>query len=244
MKTILILHGWPQYRLESYFLSGHLREKGYRVVYPDLFDQRFEFTLPNLMHKTYEMLNGETPFAIIGISLGGLILPTIASQFPSSKLIFIATGTNMKSKSKAFNAAVFVVQNPLFNFISEYLLNLSNNHLEKIYRLINPFKGQEADKEEYERDLKANVEFIKTIPVKKEIEIINFRKQVNNRLLLKGMKNKSLIFSGEGDVMMPKEKGEELHSLLVNSQLIINKGEHFNVFGPKDLETVEKFLES
>lgn len=243
MKTILILHGWPQYRLESYFLSKHLRDKGYKVVYPNLFDERFEFTLPNLMHKTSEILDGEIPLAIVGISLGGLVLPFIASQYPSSKLIFIATGANMKSKSKAFNAAIFIAQSTVFGFFLNYLLSLSNRHLERFYRLIIPFKGEEVDREEYERDLKANVEFIKTISIKKEVEIINFRKHLDNRLLLKGMKNKSLIFSGEGDMLMPKERGEELHRLLVNSRMVVNRGEHFNVFGPKDLKTVEEFLE-
>jgi pimeloyl-ACP methyl ester carboxylesterase len=244
MKTILVLHGWPQYRLEGYFLSGHLRAKGFRVIYPDLFDQRFEFTLPNLMHKIREMLDGEKPEAIVGISLGGLVAPYIASQFPDAKLIFVASAANMRSKSKVFNMIFSFAQNPIFMSLPKYILNLPNSQFEKIYKLVNPFKGDESGREEYERDTKANVEFIKSISVKKEMEIVNLVKSVDNRLLLKGMKNKTLIFSGEGDLMMPKEKGEELHRLLVNSELIVNKGEHFNVFGPKDLETVESFLEN
>ena len=244
MKTILILHGWPQYRLESYFLSKHMRDKGYRVIYPDLFDARFEFTLPNMMHKISEMLDGEKPYAIIGISLGGLIAPYIASQFPESKLIFIASAANMRSKSKIFNLIFKLAQNSFFMFVPKQILKLPHNHFEKIYRSVNPFRGGELDRGEYDRDTKANVDFIKSIPIKKEVEIINFVKEIDNRLLIKGMRNKTLIFSGDGDLMMPKEKGEELKRLLVNSELIINRGEHFNVFGPKDLVTVEKFLES
>lgn len=244
MKTILVLHGWPQYRLESYFLSKHFRDRGYRVIYPDLFDQRFEFSLPNMMHKIQEMLDGERPYAIVGISLGGLVLPYIATQFPESKLIFIASAANIRSKSKFFNLIFGLAQNSVFMFIPWYILKLPNSHFEKIYRSVNPFKGGEADRVEYDRDTKANVDFIKSIPIEKEMEIVNFVRSVDNRLLLKGMKNKALIFIGEGDLMMPKEKGEELKKLLVNSELIINRGEHFNVFGPKDLVTVEKFLKS
>lgn len=244
MKTILVLHGWPQYRLESYFLSKHLRDKGYRVIYPDLFDSRFEFTLPNMMHKIQEMLNGEKPYAIVGISLGGLVLPYIAAQFPESRLIFIASAANMRSKSKIFNLIFKLAQSSFFMFVPRQILKLPHDHFEKIYRSVNPFRGNDLDRGEYERDTKANVEFIKSIPIKKEIEIINFVKGIDNKLLIKGMKNKALIFSGEGDLMMPKEKGEELKRLLVNSNLIINHGEHFNVFGPKDLVIVEKFLEN
>lgn len=242
-KTILILHGWPQYRLESYFLSKHMRDKGYKVVYPDLFDQRFEFTLANLMHKVREMLDGEKPYAIVGISLGGLVTPYIASQFSDSKLIFIASAANMRSNSKVFNLIFRLAQNPLLMILPKYILKMPPPQLEKVYRIVNPFKGDESDRGIYEKDTKENINYIRSIPIKKELEVINFVKSIDNKLLLKGMKNKTLIFSGEGDLMMPKEKGEELHKLLENSKLIINKGEHFNVFGRRDLEIVEKFLE-
>lgn len=41
---------------------------------------------------------------------------------------------------------------------------------------------------------------------------------------------------------MPAERGKLLHKLLENSELIINDGEHFNVFGEKDLPKVDQFL--
>lgn len=62
--------------------------------------------------------------------------------------------------------------------------------------------------------------------------------------LLKGLKNKSLISSGYNDLLMPLEKGRELNDLLENSKLIINKGEHFNVFSESDLETVENYVKT
>lgn len=241
-KTVLILHGWPQYRLESYFLNKHFRDKGFSLICPDLFDQRFEFTLANIMYKVREMLKGETPDAIVGISLGGLVLPYIASQFPESKLIFVASAANMRSKSKIFNLVFSLVQIKFLLFLPKLVFKMPERLFEKIYRLVNPFKGDEKDRDIYEEDTKANVKFIRSIPIEKEMEIIDFVRRTDNRLLLKGMKNETLIFSGENDLLMPLKKGEELARLLENSQLIINKGEHFNVFGPKDLVLVEKFI--
>lgn len=37
MKTVLVLHGWPEHRLGDYFLVRWLKEKGYKVLAPDLF---------------------------------------------------------------------------------------------------------------------------------------------------------------------------------------------------------------
>lgn len=242
MKTILILHGWPQYRLESYFLSKHFKNNGYEVTYPNLFDERFEFNLGNMMYKVKESLDGKIPDAIVGISLGGLIAPYIATQYPNSKLVFVASAASLQSKSKVFNLVLWMTQIKFFMLIPKLIFNLPNDIFEKIYRLVNPFKGDENDREEYEEDTKTNVEFIKSIPIEKEMEIIKFVKDTNNKLLLKGLKNKALIFSGRDDLMMPLEKGRELNDLLENSKLIINDGEHFNVFSEKDLETVEAFL--
>ena len=241
-KKILILHGWPQYRLESYFLTKHLKEKGYKIVYPDLFDKRFEFTLPNLLHKVNEMLNNESPDVIVGISMGGLVLPYLARQFPESKLIFVASGANIKSKSNIFNTLFKIANTTFSKKLFKLFFELPDKHLESLYRLINPFKGNVENYEIYEKDTKENIAFIKSIPIEKELEIVNFVKNTNNRLLLQGLKNETLIFSGEDDLMMPKEKGIELKKLLQNSHLIINKGEHFNVFGKKDLKIVEDFL--
>lgn len=243
-KIILILHGWPQYRLESYFLTKHLKDKGYKIVYPDLFDQRFEFTLPNLLHKVNGMLNNVKPVAIVGISMGGLVLPYLGQQFPESKLIFIASGGNIKSKSKIFNLILKNANSKFSKIIFKLIYSLPERYFEKLYRLINPFKGKAASNEYevYEKDTKENVAFIKSIPIEKELEIVNFVRNTDNRLLLQGLKNKALIFSGENDLMMPKEKGVELKNLLINSRLIVNQGEHFNVFSDKDLQIVEEFL--
>lgn len=243
-KIILLLHGWPQYRLENYFLNKHFENKGYKVVCPDLFDKRFEFSIPNLIHKIQSVLGNNKPDGIVGISMGGLVAPYFASLYPESKLIFVASAANLRSKSKIFNFFLKLAQKSLSVIFFKAMLRLPNDLLEKVYRLINPFMGSHTDKEAYIEDTKANVEFIKSIPIEKEKEIIKFVISVDNRPLLKGVQNKSLIFSGAGDRLMPLEKGQELHRLLQNSRLVIKRGEHFNVFGEKDLETVDAFLQS
>ncbi len=241
-KTILVLHGWPQYKLDDHFLNIYLGEKGYKVICPNLFDSAFEFSKTELVRRITVLLKGETPDGIIGISMGGLLLPDIAVKFPKAKLIFIASAAKLGSNSKIFNLAIKLAHRPFAARIMERLLRLPDNQFEKLYKFINPFHGQKSDYIGYQRDTKSNVKFIKSIPVKKELEIIDFVKNTSNTDILSKMKNKALIFSGEEDMFMPSLRGEELRGLLVNSQLIMNCGEHFNVFGPRDLDLVEDFL--
>ena len=78
--------------------------------------------------------------------------------------------------------------------------------------------------------------------MEEEAEIVRFIHGADNTELLKKIKNRTIIFNGEKDLFMPAERGLLLHRLLVNSELVINDGEHFNVFGEKDLPRVDQFL--
>lgn len=132
-KTILILHGWPQYKLENYFLTKELVDKDYQVICPNLFDENIEFNLQNILKKTLHLLKGEAPYAIVGISMGGLILPHLTKEFPKSKLIFVASGANIKSESKIFNLLLQITNIRLFKIILDLIYKLPNIYFEKLY---------------------------------------------------------------------------------------------------------------
>lgn len=243
MKNALILHGWPQYRVDNYFLSNHLRKMDYKVIAPNMFTRGYVFSPDNVLNEVKSRLNGEKLDLIVGISLGGLIAPYIAKYFPDSKLIFIGSGVKLKSKSRSFNFTVKLAKILLKTGVLSLLIKLPDFIIKTIYKTVNPFTGDVSRKEKYIIDMNKNVKFIKRITIKEEKEILNFVTEVDNTNLVKTLKNKALIFSGDNDLLMPKAGGEKLRNLLINSKLVINSGSHFDTFTRDDLDTVDKFLQ-
>jgi len=147
MKYALILHGWPQYKIDKYFLSGHLRKKGYKVTTPNMFTENYVLSPENVLANVLTRLKGKELDLIVGISLGGLILPHMARHFPKAKLIFIASGPKLKSKSKKFNLTIKVIKLLLGLRVPAAIMKLPNFVITFFYRLANPFKGNVSRKE-------------------------------------------------------------------------------------------------
>lgn len=242
MKYALILHGWPQYRIERYFLSNHLRKNGYKVLTPNMFSRKYVFSPANVLNEVLVDLDGKKLDLVVGISLGGLIAPHIVRHFPNAKLIFISSGPRLKSRSKNFNRLLKLARMLLNTGILQLVVMLPKPILTWIYKTANPFAGDKSRRAKYNLDTKKNINFIKSIAIKEEKEILEFVAEVDNTNLLKKIRNKTLIFSGEHDLLMTKESGKMLHQLLNNSRLVINKGSHFDTFTKKDLPIIDKFL--
>ena len=73
---------------------------------------------------------------------------------------------------------------------------------------------------------------------------MDFVTQTDNTKILRSLNNKTLIFSGENDLLMTKDGGEELSKLIKNSKLVINNGSHFNTFTEKDLVKIDNYLKT
>ncbi|KKQ91989.1 MAG: hypothetical protein UU16_C0013G0018 [Candidatus Woesebacteria bacterium GW2011_GWA2_40_7] len=122
-KTALILHGWPQpveagsinYPYLEYFQS-----KGYTVFAPKLFTKDFVLKEPDAKKYIENLLGGKKPDVIVGISLGGLLLPKIAKDYPNAKLVFIASDPKIQPESVGFKSVLHLAKNK--NFLK--LLNL------------------------------------------------------------------------------------------------------------------------
>ena len=242
MKNALILHGWPEHRVDKYFLTEHLRKLGYRVLTPDMFVRGYVFDPKNVVNKVKELLDGQGLDFAVGISLGGLVLPYVALEYPEAKLLFMSTGPYLKADSPFFNFIFGLFRNIGFLKMMSWVLKLPTPVLAMFYRLGSPFNGTAEEQEEYDRDMEHNINLVRGIPVEEEVEIIRFVHHADNTELLGKIKNETIIFNGEKDLFMPAERGRLLHKLLVNSELVINDGEHFNVFGEKDLPRVDQFL--
>ena len=91
-KIALVLHGWPQTKLNQYFLVKFLEDKDYEVVIPNLYLIEESWDIGEISDEISDEIKGRCPDLIVGISMGGLILPHIAKRCPKSKLIFIASG--------------------------------------------------------------------------------------------------------------------------------------------------------
>jgi len=210
---------------------------------PDLFSKSFVLNPQNTVSIIKGILGGRGIDVIVGISMGGLILPFVAEDHPEAKLIFIATGPSLKTKSRFFNLFFKLLKNPFILKCLSWILFLPDNVLTYFYRLANPFNGSEKNRMAYEKDMFHNIELIRRIPIEEEAEIIDFASRVNNNSLLEKLLNQTLIYNGKKDLFMPAERGEELHKLLTNSRLIINNGEHFDVFTEENLKEWDQFIE-
>jgi esterase/lipase len=244
-KTVLILHGWPQ-PVEpgsvNYSYLEYFQKKGYAVVAPKLFTKDFVLKDPDAKDYVEGLLNGKKPDVIVGISLGGLLAPIIVKDYPDAKLVLIATDPKMQPEALGFKIVLDLAKNKNFLKMLNLLKFMPSKFLFSFYEFINPFKGSEDDRQLYTTDMKLNFKYMLNIPVDEEEEIVNFVSSMDNTELLKTLKNKTLIFSGKNDLMMPGNSKENLHSLLVNSREIINDGGHFEVFTDKNFQDLDKFL--
>lgn len=241
MKNILILHGWPQFKIRNHFLVKHLLSKKNNVYVPNLFKEDVNFTIDSLKRYVLNVVADNKIDAIIGISLGGLILPHIAVNYPNSKIIFISSGQRLDANSEHFNKYVeFINKTP--RFLLEIVLKFPNSVLEFFYQRANPFNGEKSTYKDYLLDMKKNVRFIKQISIQKEIEIINLVSKIDNSKILRSLKNKALIISGKKDILMSQKLGRKLKDMIKNSKLILTDGSHFNSLNLKDLKYIDNFL--
>ncbi|MBN1169113.1 hypothetical protein JXA63_04450 [Candidatus Woesebacteria bacterium] len=244
MKNALVLHGWPQYDISDHFLCNYLRKSGYKVFPPNLFSEDFLLTVENILEEVETQMVKEKPDLIIGISMGGLIVPYFAEKYPVSKLVFISSGPKLEARSKGFNLMISVANLLLRVKMFSFLIKLPDFIFKFFYKLSNPFNGNEDDRGLYEEDAEENISYIKSISLSKEREILNFVLGIDNTDLLVNLENETLIFSGEKDLLMTKGNGVKLHKLLRNSELVVNSGGHFNSFTEKDLLKFDRFIKN
>jgi esterase/lipase len=239
---VLILHGWPQFEIGNYFLTKYFEDKGFITYTPNLFIDKEIFSAQNILNKILSISGGKNIDLIVGISLGGLVEPFIAKEYPKAKLIFISSGPYLKSKTKTFNYLISFANSKIGSSVLPLMIKMPNLFFRLLFKLANPFKGDKKNKKIYEKDMVSNIESIKRIPIKKEIEILKFVNETNNSDLLKKLTNKSLIFNGENDVLMGKNRGKKLNQLLHNSKLLVTDGSHFDSFTYDNLKQIDSFL--
>lgn len=242
MKTILIIHGWPRPVDKDGPYYSYFNEWGYGVIAPEIFSTDFVLTSAEVKKFIEKQLSGEKPDVIMGVSLGGLIAPVVAQDYPDAKMILIATGPKFKPESTGFNIIVHLAKNKRLRNWLNLVKFLPTKILYRFYEIASPFRGSDGEKQIYMNDMKKNFKYILSIPIDEESRIIDFATTADNTQLLKNLKNRTLIFTGDRDILMPEFLSNELHNLLVNSQLVVNHGNHFDIISDASFEEMRKFL--
>jgi pimeloyl-ACP methyl ester carboxylesterase len=241
-RSVLILHGWPRPVGKDSLYYKYFRDWGYEIIEPEIFSSDFVLTRDNAKKYILDKLEEKSPNVIIGISMGGLLAPHIVQEFPRAKMILIATAPRLKPKAKGFILLIDLAKNKKLLNALNVVKELPEKYLYKFYEAVNPFNGDEKERLVYVKDMKQNFKYILDIPIEKEGEIVDFVTATDNTEILKTLKNKTLIFAGKNDLLMPQTEGDELAKLLSNSRMVVNHGSHFDVIAEPSFIEIEKFL--
>jgi len=238
-KTVLIIHGWPQPIEEDHHIYRYFREKGFLVCCPYLFKMEDDFSSDGVKKILVKALGGKSPDVIVGISIGGLLVPGIAPDYPRAKLVFISSGTHLSPKNW------FVKYGPRLCRIGMVKLvkSLNKKLLLKAYKLINPNKTKNKDECQPDEELISNIERVLELSDGRIKEVTDFVCKTNNRRLLAKIKNKTVIFSGDKDSVMPYKQGKQMSRLIKNSRFFVLKGKHHDLINEKLLKILDGFLE-
>jgi esterase/lipase len=243
-KLALILHGWPQTSMNEHILVKYLKEKGFQVVTPNLFDTGKSWNLTKVYRRINKDIGSQVPDVIIGISMGGLLLPKLAKDFKDAKLVFIASAPRFKPNFRYMKLMNALLERRIVeNTISFLFEKLSDRRLADVYRKVNPFTRNVSDKKLYEEDLRLNIIAIRAFPFSRHLEIFKISKSIDNTDLLSEIKNPTIIFAGKNDILMPLAETQRLR-IISGSKLYVTHGSHFNVFTKRNLKQLKTFLES
>lgn len=241
-KTVLLLHGWPRPIDKRSDYYKYFKKWGYEVVAPEIFSKDTNFTISGLKDYIKAALKGRKPDVLVGVSIGGLITPHIAIDYPDAKIVFVASGPKLEPGTTTFKLILNIVRNKKAIRSLKYVKLLPSGIIFKFCEMVAPFKGNGNDKELYVSDMKRNIKYILNIPISKEEEIVNFVIDVDNTDLLGTLRNKALIFLGKSDFVVSYHSSVELHNLVKNSKLVEVQGGHLEVISKPDFGRLEKFL--
>jgi len=240
-KVALVLHGYPAPLSSLNKLAEFLRNKGYMVIVPEYLKQdSFEFTKTAAWFKS--QLRGKKPELILGLSLGGLVLPHVAVNYPKAKLVFVATGEKVKPSVFWLGKVIDLIAGPGGKMIIKTLIKLPKNAIEYGYLKAQKIANPRYINEDLTKRKQETVVAMRSLEADRHKEIVKFLKTCDNTQIIKKIHNKSLIISGRSDSLMPLARGRELRKLIKNSRLVITGGNHYGVMNKSAWRELGKFI--
>lgn len=240
MKTAVIFHGFPDALKVKSPLYSFLKTRKYQVIMPGLLVEQFPFRIDEIIKYVTTILGNTYPDVIIGISLGGMIAPFLAPLYPKSKLILIGTGPYFKTKIWIYNFLVNLEARDKYLYLIRLLKFTPKPLFRFVYKVFN--KSKTLKNTDYRKRADENYTSTFIIPNKKIKEILKFVTTTNNSKLLKSLTNKTLIYAGKSDFMMPLSLSNELNFFIKDSRLVVSDRLHYDVFSKTDEITLDKFL--
>jgi pimeloyl-ACP methyl ester carboxylesterase len=242
-KVVVLIHGFPEPIYKSTPLYKYFENKDYQIISPYLFSSKFKLTADETVNYIVKLLDGRTPEVIVGVSLGGLLAPHLAKLYPVSKLILIATGPKIKTNIGPLNRIANIREKYLILPILSIVRHCPTWLYAQLYNLVNHPVLNEDEKIILKDHVTKNWTAIVGVSPEEDLEVLDFLTSVDNSVLLHSLKNKTLILTGDGDVMMPVLLSRRLKKLIKKSHLIINKGRlHYSVFTAADTKYFDVFL--
>jgi pimeloyl-ACP methyl ester carboxylesterase len=241
---VLLLHGWPRHTSKNHPLVKKLEDLGLKVVTPYLFDEKYKLGSKEFCNDFNRILAGKSPDLIVAFSMGGFLAPDLALKNPQSKLVLVATGPYFAPKNIRLKGVIGAISSKPLCLLLNIVVKTPDLLLIWIYKLFNPFSGLSVSRRECQKGVIKNIESIKVISARKEVEIAKFVLGVDNVGKLKKLKNKTLIVGGRGDELMPPGLSLKLGKCIKNSSLIWTDGEHYNVLTDEAIEKIADFAKA
>lgn len=239
-KTVLLLHGWPQPVTKDHILHRYFTKKGYKVFSPYFFNSKYPFTKEGISKEIERNIKSVKLGVILGCSMGGFLIPTIAERYPSAKLVFVATAPYFKTNSVIFRILVRFSQGSVAQVLLTILKRIPRIVFVKLSMTVTP--PSKSDLASYLKDMNENIKCFRSISSEKESEVIKLMGDIDNSKILRSLNNRTLILAGSNDKVMPLQLTKKLKRLLKNSELHINNRGHFNVIGKDSLNLLDNFL--
>ena len=228
-KLAVMINGLSAPIKDSYFLIGKLERLGYEVI-------RIEPILSEGLAKVVV-----EPSLIFGWSMGGFLAPDLALKYPRAKLILVGTGVRVNPSEATARALFEMIGKEWGLKLLGASLDLPDAMLLKGYEQLNRIPDPEVQ-EKYRQQMEENINLFRKLPEDQLKYLIEFLRGVDNENKLKKIKNKTLVFCGKRDKLMPINEGQKIANLIENSMLVLTDGGHYNVIGEKELPIIEKFL--
>lgn len=242
-KTVLLLQGFPGL-YKNHAIFRYIRRNKWEVINPDLFCSDIPLSAERITDDIDRRLKKKTPDIIIAVSFGGLIAPMFASKYPDAYLLMVATGPRIDMDVHVYDRLVKKGNTRFLRLLFGIGRRVPTGIFRTFYRVFNPFTARYQNRKYYFENILETYNNFRKIPPSKVEELALFIRRVDNTGTLKVLKNKTLIITGDRDVMMPRRLSLEMLSLIKNSRLIDNPGRlHYDVFDERDFAKVDEFLE-